>query len=74
MSWATSRKIKNELAGEPPALLVEIGAAHEVVAAGAAEFALLVVQFVAALRAPAPVFAGGIFAADGTSGGRWSRI
>ena len=37
---------------------VKIRAAHEVVAAGAAELALLVVQLVAASRAPAPVFPG----------------
>ena len=39
---------------------VEVGAAHEVVAAGAAELALLVVEFVAAARTPTPVFAGAV--------------
>jgi hypothetical protein len=37
---------------------VEIGAAHEIMAAGAAEFAFFVVEFVAATGTPAPMFAG----------------
>ena len=47
---------------------IEIGAAHEVVAAGAAEFALLVDEFVAALEAVTPVFARMV------SGGKGARF
>ena len=45
---------------------VEIRTAHEVVAARAAELALLVVQFMAAARAPTPVFARNLGGVDGT--------
>ena len=45
---------------------IKIRTAHEVIAARAAELALLVVQFVAAARAPAPVFAGRRLAAEFT--------
>ena len=60
---------------QPDRVSVEVRATHEVVAARAAELALLVVQFVAATRTPAPVFArrrinvGG----GGTGWGAWIR-
>jgi hypothetical protein len=62
-------------AEQPDRVSVEVRATHEVVAARAAELALLVVQFVAATRTPAPVFArrrinvGG----GGTGWGAWIR-
>jgi hypothetical protein len=36
---------------------IEVRAAHEVMAARATEFAFLVVKFMAAARAPSPIFA-----------------
>jgi hypothetical protein len=51
------------------AALIKIRATHEIVTVRAAEFAFLVVQFVAAARAPAPVFAEGLLANEFTF--RW---
>src|ERR1700761_747491 len=50
-------------------LSVEVRAAHEIIAARAAELAFLIVQFVAALKAITPVFARIIRNGDGAFAG-----
>ena len=53
---------------------IKVRAAHEVMAAGAAELALLVVQLVSALRTPAPVFALRAVGGNGALGGSGLRL
>jgi hypothetical protein len=68
MIWLSEASKRTEPFAALPRGSIEIRAAHEIMAAGAAKFAFFVVQFVAAAGTPAPVFAGDVGVRDGTGG------